>query len=141
MTNEIINDFNEYCYKIQIEFNKCELTDTHLDVWSDIKLDNYRFGVVVGLIREHDVYIEELLEYEYNDSDLLDMIKKMIEDDQTNAKKLYDKFGNPELYKKLNYDDLNAFNILEWIKKYNDLILEPVKNKLKTNKSRICFFI
>lgn len=31
MTNEIINDFNEYCYKIQIEFNKCELTDTHLD--------------------------------------------------------------------------------------------------------------
>lgn len=139
MTNEIINDFNEYCYKIQIEFNKCELTDTHLDGWTDIKLDNYRFGVVVGLIREHDVYIEKLLEYEYNDSDLLDMIKKMIEDDQTNEKKLYDKFGHPELYKKLNYDDLNAFNVLEWIKKYHNLILEPVKNKSENEQKSYLF--
>ena len=131
VTEDVLENFNEYCYNIQIEFNRLEYTDRTSNFWTDKRMSKYRFGIVPGLFDDEDPKITEMLKYHYDRKMLYCLVGLYFNRQKLKNKKLCKNFGKPELYKQETFKLSINGDIYDWAKNYNYLYFEPVKDRPK----------
>ena len=129
ITNDILSEFNEYCYKMQIEYNRLEYSDRTSNFWTHERMDKYRFGIVRGLLYDANSKIIEMLKYQCDIKKLYSLIKLDFYRNESKSKKIFEDYGRPELYKPRSFTLSISDNIYDWVKSYNYLYFEPVKDR------------
>lgn len=134
ITNDILEEFNEYCYKIQIEYNRFEFTDRTSNFWTHERIDKYRFGIIAGLLYDADPKIIEMLKYQCDERMLYSLVDLNSYRNGSKNKEKLESYDKSELYKSSTFTLSISEKVYDLVKSRNNIYFEPVKYKTKNEQ-------